>query len=141
MSENCSHDCSSCGESCSDRATPNFRKELREGSRVGRVIAVVSGKGGVGKSLVTGLMASEMAKRGYTTAVLDADITGPSVPQMFGAFGPAIGGEDYILPVRSPGGIQLMSMNILLPEKTDPVVWRGPVIAGAVEQFWTDVIW
>ena len=140
MSENCNHDCSSCGENCESRQQ-SFLKPLHEGAAVGRVIAVVSGKGGVGKSLVTSLLACEMQRRGHRAAVLDADVTGPSVPQMFGVEGPARGGEDFILPCQSMGGIQMMSMNLLLPHTTDPVVWRGPIIAGAVEQFWTDVIW
>ncbi len=140
-STNCNHDCSSCSENCSSRSPESFLKQLHDGSAVRRVIAVVSGKGGVGKSLVTGLLACEMQRRGHRAAVLDADVTGPSVPQMFGVEGPARGGEDFILPCKSTGGIQLMSMNLLLPHTTDPVVWRGPIIAGAVEQFWTDVIW
>ena len=140
MSENCNHDCSSCAENCESRKQ-SFLKPLHEGSAVGRVIAVVSGKGGVGKSLVTSLLACEMQRRGHRAAVLDADITGPSIPQMFGVHEGARGGENFILPVESRGGIQMMSMNVLLPRETDPVVWRGPVIAGAVEQFWTDVIW
>ena len=140
-STNCNHDCSSCGADCSSRTAESFLKKLHEGSSVKKVIAVVSGKGGVGKSLVTGLLACEMQRRGHRTAVLDADVTGPSVPQMFGVEGPARGGEDFILPLKSMGGIQMMSMNLLLPHTTDPVVWRGPIIAGAVEQFWTDVIW
>lgn len=142
MSTNCNNDCSSCGENCASRTSPqSFLKPLHSGSAVGRVIAVVSGKGGVGKSLVTGLLACEMQRRGHRAAVLDADVTGPSVPQMFGVHENARGGEDFILPVKSMGGIQMMSMNVLLPHDTDPVVWRGPIIAGAVEQFWTDVIW
>ena len=140
-SSNCNHDCSSCAENCSSRSPESFLKPLHEGSRVGKVIAVVSGKGGVGKSLVTGLLACEMQRRGHRAAVLDADVTGPSVPQMFGVEGPARGGESFILPCSSMGGIQMMSMNLLLPHTTDPVVWRGPIIAGAVEQFWTDVLW
>ena len=140
MSENCNHDCSSCAENCESRKQ-SFLKPLREGAAVGRVIAVGSGKGGVGKSLVTSLLACEMQRRGHRTAVLDADITGPSIPQMFGVHEGARGGENFILPVVSRGGMQMMSMNVLLPKETDPVVWRGPVIAGAVEQFWTDVIW
>ena len=140
MSENCNHDCSSCAENCESRKQ-SFLKPLREGAAVGRVIAVVSGKGGVGKSLVPRLLACEMQRRGHRTAVLDADITGPSIPQMFGVHEGARGGENFILPVVSRGGMQMMSMNVLLPKETDPVVWRGPVIAGAVEQFWTDVIW
>lgn len=138
----CTHDCSSCGESCGERTAPqDFRAPANGLSHIGKVIAVVSGKGGVGKSLVTGLLACEMQRRGHRAAVLDADVTGPSVPQMFGVEGPARGGEDFILPCQSMGGIQMMSMNLLLPHTTDPVVWRGPIIAGAVEQFWTDVIW
>ena len=140
MSENCNHDCSSCAENCESRKQ-SFLKPLHEGAAVGRVIAVFSGKGGVGKSLVTSLLACEMQRRGHRTAVLDADITGPSIPQMFGVHEGARGGENFILPVVSRGGMQMMSMNVLLPKETDPVVWRGPVIAGAVEQFWTDVIW
>lgn len=141
MSENCSHDCSSCSENCDHKDSAGFLKALHEGASVGKVIAVVSGKGGVGKSLVTGLLACEMQRRGHRAAVLDADVTGPSVPQMFGLRGPATGGADYIDPVVSETGIQMMSMNLLLEHQTDPVVWRGPVIAGAVEQFWTDVMW
>ena len=140
MSENCNHDCSSCGENCESRQQ-SFLKPLHEGAAVGRVIAGVSGKGGVGKSLVTSLLACEMQRRGHRAAVLDADITGPSIPQLFGVHEGARGGENFILPVETKTGIQMMSMNVLLPKETDPVVWRGPVIAGAVEQFWTDVIW
>ena len=138
----CTHDCSSCGESCGERTAPqDFRAPANGLSHIGKVIAVVSGKGGVGKSLVTSLLACEMQRRGHRAAVLDADITGPSIPQMFGVHEGARGGENFILPVTSRGGVQMMSMNVLLPKETDPVVWRGPVIAGAVEQFWTDVIW
>ena len=126
MSTNSNNDCSACGENCSSRTAPqSFLKPLHEGSAVGRVFAVVSGKGGVGKSLVTGLLACEMQRRGHRAAVLDADVTGPSVPQMFGVHENARGGEDFILPVKSMGGIQMMSMNVLLPHDTDPVVWRG----------------
>ena len=138
MSE-CSHDCSNCAEKCSDPV--DFRKKLHEGASVKKVIAVVSGKGGVGKTLVTCLLASEMQRRGYRTAVLDADITGPSVPKSFGLKGQAFGGEDFIYPVTSGGGTQVMSINLILDSETQPVVWRGPVIAGAVTQFWTDVMW
>jgi Mrp family chromosome partitioning ATPase len=106
-----------------------------------KVIAVVSGKGGVGKSLVTSLLASEMQRRGHSAAILDADVTGPSIPQMFGVHEKARGGEDFILPAVSESGVKLMSMNILLQSETDPVVWRGPIIANAVEQFWTEVVW
>ena len=141
MSENCTHDCSTCGESCAEREPESLLKPLRAGSRVDKVIAVVSGKGGVGKSLVTSLLACEMQRRGHQAAVLDADITGPSLPQAFGIHSGAIGGEDFIYANRSKTGIELMSINLLLPNETDPVVWRGPVIAGAVTQFWTDVLW
>lgn len=141
MSENCTHDCSTCGESCAEREPESLLKPLRAGARVDKVIAVVSGKGGVGKSLVTSLLACEMQRRGHQAAVLDADITGPSIPQAFGIHSGAIGGEDFIYANRSKTGIELMSINLLLPNETDPVVWRGPVIAGAVTQFWTDVLW
>lgn len=139
MSENCNHDCSNCTQKCSE--PEDFRKPLHKGSAVKKVIGVVSGKGGVGKSLVTCLLASEMQRRGYRTAVLDADITGPSVPSSFGLHGNVSGGEDYICPVLSKTGIQVMSINLILDSETQPVVWRGPVIAGAVTQFWTDVLW
>ena len=139
MAENCNHDCSNCKEKCSE--STDFRKYLHEGASVKKVIAVVSGKGGVGKSLVTCMLASEMQRRGYSAAVLDADITGPSVPRSFGISGHAEGGEDFIYPVYTNGGIQIMSINLLLDNETQPVVWRGPVIAGAVTQFWTDVMW
>lgn len=139
MSE-CTHDCSTCSEKCSDRKE-DFRKPLHEGSSVKKVIGVVSGKGGVGKSLVTSLLASEMQRRGYNTAVLDADITGPSIPKSFGINSHATGTADCIYPVCSYSGIQVMSINLILENPTEPVVWRGPVIAGAVTQFWTDVMW
>ena len=106
-----------------------------------KVVAVVSGKGGVGKSLVTSLLASEMQRRGFRCAVLDADITGPSIPKSFGVTQHAIGTGEYLLPVTTPSGLQIMSINLILENETEPVVWRGPVIAGAVTQFWTDVVW
>ena len=140
--EDCTHDCSTCGSDCASRNAPeSFLQNLRPGARVEKVIAVVSGKGGVGKSLVTSLLACEMQRRGHQAAVLDADITGPSIPQAFGIHGGAMGGEDFLYPNRSRTGVELMSINLLLPNETDPVVWRGPVIAGAVTQFWTDVQW
>ena len=139
MSE-CTHDCSTCGENCASRVE-DFRKNLHEGASVKKVIAVVSGKGGVGKSLVTSLLASEMQRRGYNAAVLDADITGPSIPKSFGVTEHARGTEEYLLPVMTHTGLQLMSINLILENETEPVVWRGPVIAGAVTQFWTDVLW
>ena len=140
MSENCSHDCSSCGESCSDRKE-SFLEDSHILSDIKHVIGVVSGKGGVGKSLVTSLLAVAMNRQGYRTAILDADITGPSIPKMFGVKERAQGTEDGILPAVTPSGMELMSVNLLLEHDTDPVVWRGPVIAGVVKQFWKDVIW
>ena len=142
MSE-CTHDCSSCSSNCSDRqGEPIMAKEkLNEYSSVKKVIGVVSGKGGVGKSLVTSLLAVEMSKRGKKCAVLDADITGPSIPKVFGVTEKAQSTETALIPAFTKTGIQVMSTNMLLPEDTDPVVWRGPVIAGIVKQFWSDVIW
>ena len=140
MSE-CTHDCSTCGQSCSERTAESFRKPLREGASVKKVIAVVSGKGGVGKSLVTCLLAAEMQRRGYSCAVLDADITGPSIPKSFGITQHAAGTDEFLIPVTTRSGLQIMSINLILENETEPVVWRGPVIAGAVTQFWTDVLW
>ncbi len=137
----CNHDCGSCGEKCEKR---DLHVSLRKGSSVKKVIGIVSGKGGVGKSLVTSLLASRVNKDGFKTAILDADITGPSIPESFGVGdkrAEAVEGEDALHPVVTDSGIQLMSMNFLLPNETDPVIWRGPVIAGAVKQFWTDVVW
>lgn len=139
MSENCSHDCSSC--SSSTCATKIQKEKLNEFSTVKKVFAVVSGKGGVGKSMVTSLLAVASKKLGNKTAVLDADITGPSIPKMFGATQKAVATEQGILPVISGMGIELMSINSLLENDTDPVVWRGPVIAGAVKQFYSEVCW
>lgn len=142
MSESCTHDCSSCGEACPSRQEPqSFLEPLNAQSSVGRVIAVVSGKGGVGKSLVTSLLAVLAQRRGMKAAILDADITGPSIPKAFGVHGHATGTEDGIFPAETPTGIKLMSVNLLLENETDPVVWRGPIIAGTVKQFWSDVIW
>ena len=137
----CNHDCSSCSSNCSERKPESFLKELNPYSSVKKVIAVVSGKGGVGKSLVTSLLASEMQRRGYRCAVLDADITGPSIPKSFGIHEHATGTEQYLIPVTTQSGLQVMSINLILENETEPVVWRGPVIAGAVTQFWTDVLW
>lgn len=142
MSENCSHDCSSCASNCKSREGTNpFLAPMNENSNIRHVIGVVSGKGGVGKSLVTSLLASRMCKMGYKTAVLDADITGPSIPKSFGVKDRAIGCEAGIYPVNTENGIELMSLNLLNDNDTDPVVWRGPVLAGTVKQFWTDVLW
>ena len=140
MSE-CTHDCANCGENCSERKSESFLKALNPQSSVKKVIAVISGKGGVGKSLVTSLLASEMQRRGHNCAVLDADITGPSIPRSFGITEHARGTDEYLLPVTTHSGMQIMSINLILQDETEPVVWRGPVIAGAVTQFWTDVLW
>ena len=138
----CNHNCSSCSENCSERENNPFQiKPLHEGCRVGKVYGIVSGKGGVGKSMVTSQMAVTMRRRGHSVAVLDADITGPSIPKAFGVHERAEGVENAILPVTTSTGIQLMSVNLLLENETDPVVWRGPVIGGVVQQFWTDVLW
>ena len=137
MSE-CTHDCSSCGADCSSR---DLKAPANAKSKVKKVIAVVSGKGGVGKSMVTSLLSVILNRRGYHTAILDADVTGPSIPKAFGLHGRAQGTEMGILPVKSKLGTDIMSVNLLLGNETDPVVWRGPVIAGTVKQFWTDVLW
>jgi Mrp family chromosome partitioning ATPase len=142
MSEDCSKSCGSCTEECADRKEKtDFSAQLNELSRVGKVIGVVSGKGGVGKSLVTAMLATAMNRMGHQTAILDADITGPSIPKAFGIKEKASGGELGIYPVKSRTGIDIMSINLLLADETDPVIWRGPVIAGSVKQFWSDVIW
>lgn len=138
MAENCTHDCGSCSKDCAEH---DFRKAPHELSKIKKVIGVVSGKGGVGKSLTTALLAVTAQRCGLQAAILDADITGPSVPKMFGIKEKAAGTELGILPVKSKTGIEVMSMNVLLEEDTDPVIWRGPVISGTVLQFWTDVIW
>ena len=141
MSE-CSHDCSTCGVNCESRNQPqSLLEKPHAGTNVKKVIAVMSGKGGVGKSLVTALLATLSQRAGYKTAILDADITGPSIPKAFGIQEGAMGNEEGILPVISKTGIKMMSVNLLLEDETAPVVWRGPVIAGTVKQFWTDVLW
>ena len=137
----CTHDCGSCGDKCEKR---DFQVSLHKGSCVKKVIGIISGKGGVGKSLVTSLLAARVNKDGFKSAILDADITGPSIPESFGVGderATAVEGEEALNPVVTDSGIRLMSMNFLLPNNNDPVIWRGPVIAGAVKQFWTDVIW
>lgn len=139
MSE-CTHDCSSCSQKCGEAHGPEIARP-HEGSHIKKVIAVVSGKGGVGKSLVTSLMAVNAQRRGFKAAVLDADITGPSIPKVFGINGRAQATENALFPCKSKGGVSVMSLNLLTDNETDPVIWRGPVIAGAVTQFWTDVIW
>ena len=143
MSESCNHDCSSCQADCASRQTDpkDLIEAPNEMSNVKKVIGVVSGKGGVGKSLITAMMAVLLNRRGFHTAVLDADITGPSIPKMFGVKDKVVGNEFGLLPVKSKTGIDVMSVNLLLDNEDAPVVWRGPVIAGTVKQFWTDVIW
>jgi len=141
VQENCSHNCSTCGENCKDRSSAPAKLPLNKQSTVKHVIGVVSGKGGVGKSFVTGLLASEMARRGFSCGVLDGDITGPSMPQLFGIHKRATGTHFGIFPVKSKTGVDVMSLNLLLENETDPVIWRGAMITGAVQQFWTDVIW
>lgn len=141
MAENCSHDCSSCGENCSSRDKKSLLKSPHRMSDIKKVIAVVSGKGGVGKSMTCALLAAAAQDKGRVTAVMDADITGPSIPKMFGVHERAMGSDSGILPVVTEGGIQVMSMNVLLENEAEPVVWRGSLISGTVLQFWTDVIW
>ena len=141
MSE-CTHDCSSCSANCASRQNPqDFHEPPHQLSSIKKVIGVVSGKGGVGKSMTSALLAVEMRRRGYRVGVLDADITGPSIPKLFGIHGRALGDENGIWPIQSRTGIDVMSVNLLLENEEDPVVWRGPVIAGAVKQFWQEVIW
>lgn len=142
MSESCNGNCSACGSTdCGSRKAESLLAELNPKANVKKVFAVMSGKGGVGKSTVTSLLAVAMAKQGKRVGILDADITGPSIPTAFSVSRCENATEDGILPAVSEGGIQVMSINLLLDNTTDPVVWRGPVIAGAVKQFWTDVIW
>ena len=143
MSENCSHNCSSCGETCASRTMESFRVPLNPQSSVKKVIGVVSGKGGVGKSLVTAMMAVKMNSKGKHTAILDADITGPSIPKAFGLNNNMVmmTKDNLMIPATSALGIDIMSANLLLDNDTDPVIWRGPVIAGAVKQFWNETLW
>ena len=145
MSEQCTHNCETCGVDCASRSSAQKQQDFKVNahplSNIKKVIAVVSGKGGVGKSLVTSLLAVNMNRAGKHSAILDADITGPSIPKLFDIHEKALGNEDGILPCKSKTGIDIMSINLLLENDTDPVVWRGPVIAGTVKQFYTDVIW
>ena len=140
MSE-CTHDCSNCSQNCSSKKPESLLEKPHEGTEIKKIIAVVSGKGGVGKSLVTALLSVMARREGMETAVMDADITGPSIPKAFGLHDPALSDGQAILPVKTKTGIDVMSLNLLLEDETDPVVWRGPVIAGTVKQFWTDVAW
>ena len=139
MSEECTHDCSSCKANCDHRAPEHEPPHPK--SRIRKVIGVVSGKGGVGKSMTSAMLAVSMRRLGYKAGVLDADITGPSIPRLFGVKGPATGDGESINPVCSRTGVEIMSINLLLDDPEAPVVWRGPVIAGAVKQFWQEVVW
>lgn len=144
MSENCTHECNTCGDGCSSKAAEksSFLEPLNSASSVKKVIGIVSGKGGVGKSLVTSLLAVKLNSFGHKTAILDADITGPSIPKAFGITGdPGMTPDGLMIPVASCKGIEIMSANLLLEHDTDPVIWRGPVIAGAVKQFWNETVW
>ncbi len=142
MAEECTHDCSSCGAACSSRQEPqDMTEKLNQYSSVKKVIGIVSGKGGVGKSTVTSLMAVMFNRMGYHTAVLDADITGPSIPKAFGIHEKAMGSDKGIIPITTHSGIDIMSVNLLLENETDPVIWRGPILAGTVKQFWSEVLW
>ena len=138
----CTHNCSTCGSDCASRKEPqSLLAPANKLSNVKKVIGIVSGKGGVGKSLVTSMMAVLSSRRGHKTAILDADITGPSIPKIFGTKGEVTGCEDGMYPLSTKTGIEMMSVNLLLQDEKMPVVWRGPVIAGTVKQFWTDVVW
>lgn len=141
MSENCDNNCGSCTQNCEDRKAPDLKAHLNAESRVGKVIGIVSGKGGVGKSLVTSLLAVSANQSGLRTAILDADITGPSIPRAFGITGKARGDGLHILPCESRDGIQIISVNMLLENDSDPVIWRGPILGGTVKQFFSDVFW
>jgi Mrp family chromosome partitioning ATPase len=143
MSENCNQNCSSCSKDCAERKEQkiDFSEKPHELSNIKRVIGIISGKGGVGKSMVTSMLAVTMNRMGYHTAILDADVTGPSIPKAFGIKGKAASSEFGLFPVKSKTGIDIMSVNLLLKNDTDPVVWRGPIIGNTVKQFWTDVIW
>ena len=138
----CDRDCSSCGvEGCGERQEPDFKAYLNEKSSVKKVFGVVSGKGGVGKSLVTGLLACASAKAGLKTAVMDADITGPSIPTAFGLKEQLTSDGSGLIPAKTGLGIDVVSLNLLLEDQTDPVVWRGPMLGGVVKQFWSEVLW
>ena len=141
MSESCNHDCGSCSQNCGERQAESMYFNLNSMSSVKKVIGVVSGKGGVGKSMVTSMLAVLMNRRGHHTAVLDADVTGPSIPKAFGIKEKAMPNEFGLLPAKSKTGVDIMSVNLLLENDTDPVIWRGPILAGVVKQFWEDVIW
>jgi Mrp family chromosome partitioning ATPase len=138
----CNHDCENCASNCADRTSPqSFLVPQNSKSNIKNVIAVVSGKGGVGKSLVTSLLASATARKGFSTAILDADITGPSIPKAFGLTEKVTGDEEGMYPVTSSLGIKVMSLNLLLDDDTTPVVWRSPIITSSITQFWSETVW
>jgi Mrp family chromosome partitioning ATPase len=141
MAEECTHNCSTCSANCSSRKPADLHEAPNALSDVKHVVGIVSGKGGVGKSLVTCMIAVLLQRKGYKVGILDADVTGPSVPKAFGVRTQVTGDENGMIPPRSTTGIDIMSVNLLLEDETRPVVWRGPVIAGTVKQFWTDTIW
>lgn len=141
MTEECNHDCGSCSANCESRDPKSLIEKLNDYSSVKHVIGIVSGKGGVGKSLVTSSLAVMFNRKGYKTAILDADITGPSIPKAFGIKEMLIGSEKGLEPAKSETGIEIISTNLILENETDPIVWRGPMIAGAVKQFWNEAHW
>lgn len=140
--QECGHECSSCQTECASRTQPqSMIIPMNEKSRVGKVIGVVSGKGGVGKSMISSMLAVNLQRAGHKTAIMDADVTGPSIPKVFGLHEQAVGDNDYIFPVETKTGIKVMSVNLLLEDETDPVIWRGPVISNTLRQFWSGVLW
>lgn len=141
MSQGCSGNCSTCSSNCKGKETESLIEPTGEYNNIKHVIGIVSGKGGVGKSMVTSMLAVELSRKGYKVGILDADITGPSIPKTFGINSRAMQNEIGILPAETKNGIKIMSINLMLPEHDSPVIWRGPVIAGAVKQFWHDVVW
>ena len=142
MSENCNHNCSSCSANCDSRTQQSFLEPLNPQSTVKKVIGIVSGKGGVGKSLVTSLMASKMRARGNCVGILDADITGPSIPKAFGLHGTVgVTADQLMIPMESITGVKVLSSNLILENETDPVIWRGPIVGGVIKQFWGEALW
>ena len=142
MSENCNHDCGNCSENCESRSKESFLEPLNPQSSVKKVIGVVSGKGGVGKSLVTSLMACKMRARNNRVAILDADITGPSIPKAFGIHGTVgVTADQLMIPAESQTGVRILSANLILENETDPVIWRGPIVGGVIKQFWGEALW
>ncbi|NMD37373.1 MAG: Mrp/NBP35 family ATP-binding protein, partial [Christensenellaceae bacterium] len=143
MSQECSHDCSNCSQNAceSRKASNNLLFKTNKANNIKKVIGVVSGKGGVGKSIVTSMLAVLSKRKGLNTAILDADITGPSIPKAFGITKKLVGDKKFIFPAITENGIKVVSLNLLLENETDPVVWRGPIISSTIKQFWEDVLW